>query len=247
MRLIKQEKLPASLCDASVQLSIVGAFQIVEDLVTEMMGLLHIDGVTCMREYGAMWVFVRNRVELRKPLRWLDEYTAACYISSFTGVKLVIDTVLKRDGEIALTSRLELCAVDLTTGKIRRSNTVGLGESTPPEESEIDIVFCRERFEPQALLEEVTVRSADIDFCHHTNNISYIRYLVNRYSVAQMERAPIKAVEVQYVNQTFEGDRLQICECGNHRFAILKDGQSAVNCRFFPAPEAPESCPACKK
>lgn len=232
MKLIKQGTIPASLGDAYVQLSVVGAFQIVEDLVTEMMHVLHIDGVTCMREYGAMWVFVRNRVELRKPLRWLDEYIAECYISSFTGVKLVIDTVLKRDGEIALASRLELCAVDLTTGRIRRSNTVGLGESTPPEESEFDIVFSRERFEPQVLLEEVTVRSADIDFCHHTNNISYIRYLVNRYSVAQMEQTPIKAVEVQYVNQTFEGDRLQIYLCGENRYSVMKEGQQAVNCSF---------------
>ena len=132
MKLIKQEKLPASLCDASVRLSVVGAFQLVEDMVTEMMGALHIDGVTCMRKYGAMWVFVRNRVELRKPLLWMDAYTAECYISSFTGVKLVIDTVLKSGGEIAVASRLELCAVDLETGKIRRSGTVGLGENTPP-------------------------------------------------------------------------------------------------------------------
>lgn len=232
MKLIKQEKLPASLCDASVRLSVVGAFQLVEDMVTEMMGALHIDGVTCMRKYGAMWVFARNRVELRKPLLWMDAYTAECYISSFTGVKLVIDTVLKSGGEIAVASRLELCAVDLETGKIRRSGTVGLGENTPPEKAEIDLVFRRERFEPQQLLEELTVRSADIDFCHHTNNISYIRYLVNQYSVEQLARTPVVAVEVQYVNQTFEGDRLQIYSCGENRYSIRKTGQPSVNCSF---------------
>lgn len=237
MKLIKQGTIPASLGDASMQLSVVGAFQLVEDLVTEMMGVLHIDGATCMREYGAMWVFVRNRVELRKPLHWMDAYDAECYISAFTGVKLIVDTVLKCGGEIALASRLELCAVDLATGRIRRSSSVGLGENTPPEEAEIDVVYSRESFEPQTLLEELTVRSTDIDFCHHTNNISYIRYLVNQYPVEQLAQTPIKAVEVQYVGQTYEGNRLRIYGCGENRYTIQRDGQSAVHCSFVLADE----------
>jgi acyl-CoA thioesterase FadM len=232
MKLIKHSTLAASLCDATVGLSVAGAFGIVEDLVTEMMGQLHIDGVTCMREYGAMWVFVRNRIEMRKPLKWMDTYVAECCISSFTGVKLVIDTVLKKENEIAVASRLELCAVDLETGKIRRCDTVGVGENTPPEATEIDIKFCRDRFEAVKLLEEISVRSGDIDFCRHTNNISYVRYLINQFTVKELAQTPVTAVEIQYAGQTFEGDTLQIYSCGENRFTIMKNGTAAVNCIF---------------
>ncbi len=233
MKLIKEAKLPASQCGASVQLSVVGAFQIVEDMVTEMMGELHIDGITCIREYGALWVFVRNRMELRRPIGWSDPYCAECCISSVSNVKLIIDTLLKSGGEIAVASRLELCAVDLETGKIRRSGTVGLGEHTPPEKSGIQLSFTREQFEPEALLEELRVRSSDIDYGRHTNNISYIRYLVDQYAAEDFIKTPVKAVEAQYIRQTFEGDRLQICGCGENRFTILQDGQPVMNCRFF--------------
>ena len=165
MKLQKVQKLPASLCDAEVRLSVVGAFQIVEDMVTELMGAMKIDGVTCMREYGAMWVFVRNRIEFLQPIAWMEEYTAESFISSFSNVKLLIDTVLKKqNGTIALASRLELCAVDLETQKIRKSSTVGLGETTPAEKSEIDIVFSREKYHPAELLEEICSRSSDIDY-----------------------------------------------------------------------------------
>ena len=111
-----------------------------EDMVTELMGDQHIDGVTCMREYGGMWVFVRNRIEMPQPLAWMDEYIATSYISSFSKIRLYIDTVIqKADGSIALKSRLELCAVDLETGKIRKSESVGVGEKTPAEEPMFEI------------------------------------------------------------------------------------------------------------
>ena len=42
---------------------------------------------------------------------------------------------------------------------------------------------------------------------------------------------------MQYVNQTFEGDRLPIYACGENRYSIRKDGQLAVNCSFCLAAE----------
>ena len=246
MILVKQEKLAASLCDSSVKLSPLGAFEIVEDLVTEMMGALSIDGVTCMREYGAMWVFVRNRIELRSDLHWMDEYVAECAISSTSAAKMAVDTVLRRGGEgeiggesegegngkgeIALASRLELCAVDLETGRIRRSESVGIGEKTLPEDLGVDIAYARERFGDGEPIETLTVRSADIDYCHHTNNISYIRYLMNRFSVEQLEQKPIRAIEAHYLNQSFESEDLTIYDCGDDRFSIRRGDEPIVNC-----------------
>ena len=43
MRLIKKDRLAASSCGADVNLSVEGAFRIVEDMVTELMGDQHID------------------------------------------------------------------------------------------------------------------------------------------------------------------------------------------------------------
>ena len=119
MILTRNERLAASYCGAEPALSAMGAFRIVEDMVTELMGAQKIDGVTCMREYGGMWVFVRNRIEMPEPPGWMDEYRITSYISSFSKIRLFIDTVMERpDGAVCLRSRLELCAVDLETGKM---------------------------------------------------------------------------------------------------------------------------------
>ena len=233
MRLVKTDRLAASSCGADVKLSVEGAFRIVEDMVTELMGDQHIDGVTCMREYGGMWVFVRNRIEMPQQLGWMEEYTATSYISSFSKIRLYIDTVLqKTDGSTALRSRLELCAVDLETGKIRKSESVGVGEKTPAEEPMFEIAYTKEKPARGDLIDEVTVRSADIDYCHHTNNVAYVRYFVDQIGVDDLIGRPVKAIEVQYAAQTYEGDRLSICRCSseNEAYVIEKDGSKVVSC-----------------
>ena len=233
MRLVKKDRLAASSCGADVKLSVEGAFRIVEDMVTELMGDQHIDGVTCMREYGGMWVFVRNRIEMPQPLAWMDEYTATSYISSFSKIRLYIDTVIqKADGSIALKSRLELCAVDLETGKIRKSESVGVGEKTPAEEPMFEIAYTKEKPVRGDLANVVTVRSADIDYCHHTNNIAYVRYFINQIAVDDLIERPVKAIEVQYAAQTHEGDRLGVYRCTseNEAFIIEKDSTKVVSC-----------------
>lgn len=234
MRLIKKDRLPASYCGADVKLNVEGAFRIVEDMATELMGDQHIDGVTCMREYGGMWVFVRNRIEMPEPIGWMDEYTVTSYISSFSKIRLYIDTVMeKADGSVCLKSRLELCAVDLETGKIRKSETVGVGDKTPPEDQLFEISYSKEKPVRAEKTDEVKVRSTDIDYCHHTNNIAYVRYFMNQIGVDDLIEHPVSAIEVQYAAQTYEGDMLEVYRCDSESceaFVIEKDGTKVVSC-----------------
>jgi len=233
MKLVKTDRLAASSCGADVKLSVEGAFRIVEDMVTELMGDQHIDGVTCMREYGGMWVFVRNRIEMPQPLAWMEEYTAVSYISSFSKIRLYIDTVLqKADGSIALKSRLELCAVDLETGKIRKSESVGVGERTPAEDPLFEIAYSKEKPARDELIDEITVRSTAIDYCHHTNNVAYVRYFMDQIGVDDLIEHPVRAIEVQYASQTHEGNRLSLYRCSseNEAYLIEMDGKKVVSC-----------------
>ena len=234
MKLIKKDRLPASFCGADVKLSVMGAFRLVEDMITELMGDQKIDGVTCMREYGGMWVFVRNRIDMLRPVEWMEEYTAVSYISSFTKVRLYIDTVIeKSDGSIALASRLELCAVDLETGRIRKSSTVGVGENTPPEEAMAEIEYSREKPVKAELIDEIRVRASDIDYCYHTNNVAYVRYFMSQYRTEDLVERPVKSIEVRYAAQTHEDDRLCVYRCeseASEAFMIEKDGEAVVSC-----------------
>ncbi len=230
MKFIKQDTVAASLCDASVNLSAIGAFQIVENMITEFMGKQKIDGIVCMREYNAMWVFIRNRVEIYQTLHWMDEYTAECYISSIGNAKMIIDTVIKSKNKIIIAARTQLCALDLSNGRIRRCNTVGIDENISVAPPEINIEFTNTTFVPQELIDTEFSRFTDIDYCQHTNNMTYVRYILNQYSLSRVKKTPITAIEIQFINQTFEGDQLEIYRCSKDNYSIQSGGKTVANC-----------------
>ncbi len=226
----------ASVIDSTSNLSIVGTFQIVEDTLTELMGKLKIDGITSQKLYNAMWVFTKNKIKILKPLAWGDNYTVESFVSLVSIVKLNIDTAIKNDkGEIVAYSKVELCALDLKSGKIRKTLTVGVDENIATYNSQVQIDFTK--FEDTNLpkVDSVVVYSTNIDFCHHTNNVEYVRFLMNTYSVKELANSKVKEIEVCYVNQSFEEDTLDIYKSHIENKDILKickDDKTIIKCEI---------------
>ena len=230
----KQSYVPASMCDAATKLSDIAVFQVVEDAVTELMGDLHIDGITAMREYDAMWVFVKNCIRIFRRPRWREEYETRCFVSGVSAVKLLIDTELRTpDGEPLIHSRLELCALDLKKGRIRRTGTVGVSADMIGGEPLPELAFARFPKETPQIMETVTVRSTNLDYCSHTNNVEYVRFILNTYPAATFQRRELRLLEIHYGNQTHEGDELQIGKiplAGADYFSVSAGGKTAAEC-----------------
>lgn len=227
----------ASMCDSSTRLSPLAVFQLVEDAVTELMGNLHIDGITAMREYNAMWVFVKNVIRIFHRPDWREPFELRSFISGHSAAKLQIDTeiVTAADNLPIAHSRLELCALDLQSGSIRKASTVGILPDAPVEKQLPDLRFSRFPKDGYVPLEAVTVRATNLDYCSHTNNIEYVRFLLNTYPSGQFGENEIEQIEIHYGHQTFEGDCLRISKRGSESsdfFQIDSDNGSAVECRI---------------
>ena len=75
------------------------------------------------------------------------------------------------------------------------------------------------------------IKYTNIDFAGHTNNKEYIRFMLNTYSVRELEERPIKEMDIVYVNHPYENDILTVQkESGKDRdiIAIQKDGNYIV-------------------
>ena len=236
MKLVKEAVVPASFCDPNIRLSVRGIFDLVQDYLTEMMGELQIDGVTLREKYGCVWVFTRNRIEIDRALDWKERYTAESYISSAKGAKMTVDTVLKDEsGNICVYSRIEMCALELSSQRIKRIRDVGITSETDVEQPEREIAFSRLKHEGTDDFAQVTVKSGDIDFVGHTNNVSYIRFITNTYTVGELRERPIRAIEVRYAGQTHEGDTLTIRKAvqdDKELFDVVLGDTVAVECEI---------------
>ena len=232
MKLIKHEKVSSCMTDPLANLSVIGCFQIAEETVTELMGRLKIDGITVKKAYNATWVFTKSKLKVLSNIAWNEQYTVIGFISKVTRVSICIDVEIKNTSdEPCAYLRVELCALDLQSGKIRRVSTVGVDESIQAETPETDLSFSK--FDAESLLEvaQVEIKYTNIDFVGHTNNKEYIRFILNTYSVQELEERPIKEMDIVYINQTYENDVLSVQKSsGKDRdiIAIKKDGNYIV-------------------
>ena len=237
MRLEKDLKVSASMTDSTSDLSVLGVFQTVEDVVTELMGRLKIDGLTARRKYGAVWLFVKNRIKLFKNIPWNDDgFKVVGFITSITRATMSFDIALKNAADdICAYARLEICAIDLESGRIRKISTVGVDDTYTTEPPLIDLHFDMADGAPLVEVDRVRVKYTNLDFSKHANNKEYIRFIINTYSMHQMESRRIKEMEVRYINQSFENDELIIKKgsVGNKDyFQVEKDDKPIVKCEI---------------
>ncbi len=232
MKLIKYGKVSSCMTDPLANLSVIGCFGIAEETVTELMGKLKIDGVTVKKAYNAVWVFAKSKLKILSNIAWNEQYTVVGFISKITRVSICIDVEIKnKSDEPCAYLRVELCALDLQSGKIRRVSTVGVNDGIQAETPETDLSFSK--FDAENLPEtaQVKINYTNIDFAGHTNNKEYIRFMLNTYSVRELEERPIKEMDIVYINQTYENDVLTVQKSsGKDRdiIAIKKDGNHVV-------------------
>lgn len=232
MKLIKHGKVSSCMTDPLANLSVIGCFGIAEETVTELMGEFKIDGVTVKKAYNAVWVFAKSKLKVLSNIAWNEQYTVVGFISKVTRVSICIDVEIKnKSDEPCAYFRVELCALDLQSGKIRRMSTVGVDDGIQAETPETDLSFSK--FDAENLPEtaQVKINYTNIDFAGHTNNKEYIRFMLNTYSVRELEERPIKEMDIVYINQTYENDVLTVQKnSGKYRdiIAIKKDGNYIV-------------------
>lgn len=211
MKLLQNKTLDASLCDTEAKLSVVGASQIVEDAITEMMSRQKIDGITTSKKYGAVWVFTKNRIIFKKIAHWTDKINIECFLATKSLVKMTAQTVLKdENGDMIAVSSLEMCALDQKAEKIKKVADVGIDEKIKFYGVQYPIEFAKNSVIDLEKVDTVLVKSTNIDYCHHTNNVEYLRFLMNTYSVDELEKNRIKEIEISYINQSFEKETLEI-------------------------------------
>ena len=232
----KQQIASSNYVGADAKLSALGVFQLVENAITEGMAAQHIDGMTVKRLYNAFWVFSKNKVKILGAVVWGDVLTIESYVSSKSAAKLNVDTAIKNaDGQIVAYSRCEMCPLDVATGRILRTSVVGVGEHVIAEPAQMEITFDKLDCVDLPAVEEVAVRSTNIDFSHHANNVEYLRFIFNTYSVEELLSRPIRELEVNYVSQSYENDVLSVHKSTTDAcdlFAITKDNQTVIKCKI---------------
>ena len=139
-------------------------------------------------------------------------------------------------GDLLFYAHVEECALDIATQRIRKLDTVGVDETMLAEAPQVDIQFCKFDYENLPLVESVKVRSTNIDMSHHTNNLEYLRFVLNTFSTKQLESRPIKEIEVIYANQSYENEIIDVHKLSlpdKDVLVLQKEGKPVVKCEIL--------------
>lgn len=232
-----REVVTGSKCDAEANLSVMGAITTIQDNVCSFFDLMGIDEIKMKNTFNCIWVYTKNKINFMGKLKFNESFFVKCFISEKTPIKIFVDVAfLNNNRNIVLYSKIEVCIIDLNLQHIRKITPDIIPDDIALTPSLLDVDFSR--LDPDIstnIAGIVQVKSTNIDYCNHTNNIEYIRFILNTFSVKELIDKQLQTFEINYVNQTVENDTIEIYKDSNSQiqtFTLKSNGQVVTKCQL---------------
>ncbi|MBR1925977.1 MAG: hypothetical protein IJ837_03935 [Clostridia bacterium] len=218
------------MCWKDTKLTPIGVFELVEDATINLFSKYNLDGVTLRQNYDAMWVIVKNRIKFFKEPKWGEEITIKSFVTEKSLVKICVDVCIENNKkEVLYYSKVEFCVLDIKSAKIKKLSSVG-ADVLKVEKPKYLMNFERFDEKKSELFEKIKVKSTNLDFSNHTNNVEYVRFLINSYSLEEIFDRKINEIEINYISQSFEKDELLLYKTKeeNKDYIFIKKGEQLV-------------------
>ena len=227
----QKQNILGFMCWRNTDLTPIGVFELVEDATINLLAKYGLDGVNLRQKYDAMWVIVKNRIKFFSDAKWGEKVAIKSFITEKSAIKICVDVAIENEKkEILYYSKIEFCALDIKTSKIKKLNSVGADILKVGKPIYL-LNFSRFDEEKSKLTDKIQVKSTNIDFSNHTNNVEYVRFLINSYSLNEIFDKKIKEIEINYISQSFEKDELLLYRYRNENkdyIFVKKENQLVV-------------------
>ena len=200
-----------SLCDAQLLLSIPDLFAQFMDVATlhaEALGV----GAEPMLRRGLFWITVKTKVHVLRRPRLLETVTVSTRPLAPEKVRAIREYRLEKDGELLAEGKTEWAVLESATGRPRVMEGVFDPSLELAAEPAYPAPFARilPNFADAETIGSCRVRSTDIDFLGHMNNIAYLRTVFGLLTGEELKTMPQGTVEIVFRAPCFEGDQLSL-------------------------------------
>lgn len=202
-----------SNCDRKISLSLLDSFYLIQDMMTEYFGFLKSDNIILKRENNSIWVLTKTKVHFNNLPVWRDVVEGTVFTTNIKPIRVGTETQFKdKDDNILFYANQETCAIDLDNRKIKKISTVNYPKDLQIIEgiNKEKYLKLNDEFTIDDKVSEQIVHSTDIDFSYHTNNVAYIRFILNSLGSEFLDNCKVTDFEIHYINETKEGQKLEI-------------------------------------
>ena len=202
-----------SNCDRKVNLSVLNSLYLIQDMMTEYFGFLKSDNIILKSENNAIWVLAKTKVHFNKYPKWRDLIEGTVFTTGIKPIRVETEAQFKdKDNNVLFYANQETCVIDLTDRKIRKINTVNYPTGVQIKEGINKEKYLRlnTEFTEADKVYEQKIHSTDIDFSYHTNNVSYVKLIINSLNSDFLDSNKITDFEIHYINESKEGQKLSV-------------------------------------
>ena len=232
----KEKPILPSLCDFNATLSIssiAGMFMDIAMYHAESLGI----GFTGFNERGLFWITVRTKIKILRNANMAQTVKVSTWPEEAGMLKCNRDYEITDENGIIAQGRTEWAVIDKETHTLQKAKGIypeGLVIS-PKRVLNEPFEKLKDNFEG-TLIGKYTIRSIDTDYGRHMNNVAYIRATEGLFSTKELEKKPIRELEIHYVNSSFEGETLSFFADKHEEYtdikAVKEDGTTAVIVRI---------------
>ena len=227
-----------SQADRWLNLDLVNATSIVQEMNTEYFKTFACDNISCKERDNALWVITKTRLHFVRVPVWNDRISGVTGTIKTHGYKTELDTSFVSGSSLSFVARQELFVIDATTREPRRIDTLGYPADMEyvPETLELRFFRIKEELGEEDLVYTDHFRLSDIDYSNHVNNVVYVRYVLNALTPEFFSSRRIVDFEIQYRHECYEGHELGVyrrdIDENTMDFQIKSDGNIAIDVRI---------------
>ena len=206
-------KVGYTTVDSNLNLSLLGCATIIQDMVTELFEYLETDNRIIKDENNAVWVLTKLKIHFEKYPIWKQNIQATSFITNKSKIRVQNNTKVEDEtGSILFVAKQESCPLDLTSRKIRKIETIRFALDLEIKKPilEEDFEKLNNDFRQENIVGTREVYYSDTDYSKHTNNVSYVRFIMNMINSEILNNNIITDFEINYINESKEGQLLDI-------------------------------------
>lgn len=185
-------------------------FQNIADLHSKEMGT---DGEALLQKSNVFWVLTKMKLKILELPKSGDDLIVETWPLKAKGVRFDRDFKLSNKDKVFVMGSSEWCTLDYTTQKLRRVDSVAYPHDMPFREDRSgagDMLRTKETVNETDLHHTDHSSFVDIDTNKHTNNVAYLRMILNCFSPDEFEAMKIDEFQINFLSQTFYGDEIKI-------------------------------------
>lgn len=223
-----------SYVDRTGRLGILEFLNINQDMITSFCGYIGSDNPTIKAKNNAAWLYTRIKVKVNELPFWNTKTKAVAFVTSKSPIRMTVETNLfNENDELLVVARTEMCVIDLELRKIRKIDSVEFPSDLEVMDSNFEEGFSKmnDEFTSQDLIYSQKVFASDTDFTHHTNNVRYVKFIMNTFEESFYDEKKVKGFEIQYAKETRANDSLDVLrkETSDTEYSFLiKTGDEAA-------------------